>query len=265
MKDSITYLGRWVSLGIADFGGAFLFFQQVINNALRKGVRFRYFIEQMYEVGVRSVPTTVTAGLFVGAILAIQLNAQLKDYGAQSALGGLTTSTMIRNIGPVLIAFMLSGKIGAYTTAELATLRVTQQMDALRCLGVDPQQLIIVPRLLAIVCGSFCLLLIGLMVGLGGGIAVSSLVLDVNPIAYLQRIPQYVSGWSVGTGVIKALVYGVVIGWIACYRGVTAEGGAAGVGRAVKRASVDSLVVIILLDFILSSLSTKLYDLWGSY
>ncbi|MCB0406208.1 MAG: ABC transporter permease [Bdellovibrionales bacterium] len=246
----------WVS----DLGGATLFAWESLGTGIRRGVRVGSLIDQMYQVGVKSLPTTLTAGGFVGAILAIQLNAQLRDYGAQAVLGGLATSTTIRNIGPVLIAFMLSGKVGAYTAAELGSMRVTEQMDAVRCLGANPIEFIVVPRMLAVILSSFCLLVIGLMVGIAGGIVISHLVLSINAVEYVHKIPRYVSLWSVGTGMVKSLVFGIVIGVICCYRGYTASGGAAGVGRAVRQAAVEILVLIIVLDFTLSSLSEFLYS-----
>lgn len=252
-----TLMFDWVS----NVGAASLFAWESARTGFKRGVRFSSFIEQMYQVGVRSLPTTITAGLFVGAILAIQLNVQLRDYGAQSVLGGLATSTTIRNIGPVLIAFMLSGRVGAYTAAELGSMRVTEQMDAVRCLGANPIEFIVVPRMLAVIVSSFCLLIIGLMVGIGGGILISSVALSVNAVEYVQKIPQYVSLWSVATGMIKSLVFGIVIGVICCFRGYTASGGAAGVGRAVRQAAVEILVLIIVLDFSLSSLSELLFAL----
>ncbi|MCB0403886.1 MAG: ABC transporter permease [Bdellovibrionales bacterium] len=244
---------------ISDLGASAMFAWESLNIGVRRGVRFGSLIDQMYHVGVKSLPTTLIAGGFVGAILAIQLNVQLRDYGAQAVLGGLATSTTIRNIGPVLIAFMLSGKVGAYTAAELGSMRVTDQMDAVRCLGANPMEFIVVPRLLAVILSSFCLLVIGLMVGIAGGIVISQLVLSINAVEYVQKIPRYVSLWSVGTGMAKSLVFGIVIGVICCYRGYTASGGAAGVGRAVRQAAVEVLVLIIVLDFTLSSLSEFLH------
>jgi len=253
-------------LGVTDLGGMVLFLGQAGALFLRRGVRVSYLVDQLYRVGVRSLPTTLFAGGFVGAILALQLNAQLVDYGAQGTLGGLATSTIWRNIGPVLIAFMLSGRVGGYTAAELSAMRVTEQMDAVRCLGANPMEWIVLPRLIAIVIGSFLLLVVGLMVAITGGIAIATLRLGISPEAYVYRIPEYVTGFSIGMGLAKSLLYGVVIGTIACYRGYHASGGAAGVGRAVKQAAVNSLVTLIVLDFLLTFVASWLGRIagWGS-
>lgn len=249
--------------GLAEIGRMAEFALEAFRSAWRLGVRRDGWLDQMYAAGVRSIPTTIAAGAFVGAILAMQLNLQLRDYGAQGVLGGLSVSTTVRNIGPVLIAFMLSARVGAFTAAELGTMRVTSQIDAIRCLGADPMSQIVVPRLIAVICASFCLLIIGLGVATAGGILVADFALGVNPVAFVAQIPRFVSAWSVGTGMVKSIVFGLLIGIVCCYRGYTASGGAAGVGRAVRRTAVEILVAIIVTDYLLSSLSQGLYDLTG--
>lgn len=240
---------------IESLGGLVLFSIEAFRNLRRHGVKLAPVIEQMYAVGVRSFLTTVSCGLFVGAIMAIQIHLQLRDFGAEAFLGGLSTSVTIRNVGPVLIAFVLSGKVGAYTSAELGTMQVTDQLNAIRCLGADPVRYLILPRLVAVALSSFLLLVVGLMMTIFGGMIVSSLDLGVAPSSFLVYIPRFVNGWSVATGIVKSFVFGNVIGLIACYRGYTATGGAVGVGRSVRTAAVECLVAIILCDFAISQLS----------
>jgi phospholipid/cholesterol/gamma-HCH transport system permease protein len=242
---------------------AFFIFSANTFRALRRGVQFPRVIDQMYAIGVRSLSTTLTAGIFVGAIMAIQINSELRDFGAQGFLGGLATSVTIRNVGPVLIAFILSGKVGAYTSAELGTMRVTEQIDAIRCLGASPLETIIAPRLIAVVFSSFLLLNVGLVMSIVGGILFASLDLGVNPTLYVHYIPRIVSWWSVGTGVFKSFAFGMIIALISCYRGYTASGGAEGVGNTVRKTTVETLVCIVLVDFVISNLSALLYDAVG--
>jgi phospholipid/cholesterol/gamma-HCH transport system permease protein len=218
-------------------------------------------INQMYIVGVKSVLTTMASGLFVGSILAIQINMQLRDFGAQAFLGGLSASVTIRNVGPVLIAFILSGKVGAYTAAELGTMQVTDQLNAIRCLGMSPIQYLVAPRLVAVTISSFLLLVIGIMCAIGGGVLISSLHLGVNSLNYIQQMPEIVKPGSVALGLVKSFVFGLAIGLISCFHGYYAEGGAAGVGRTVRRTSVETLVTIIVLDFALSMFATQLGSL----
>jgi len=246
---------------VRETGATILFLLVVIRTVARHGVSMSQVVDQIYVIGFRSLPTTIMAGSFVGAIMAIQINLQLRDFGAQAFLGGLATSVTIRNVGPVLIAFMLSGKVGAYTSAELGTMRVTEQIDAIRCLGTDPIQYIIAPRMIGVVVSSFLLLIIGLMVGIGGGMAVSEYHLGISAQNYIQNIPRLVSWSSVATGIVKSFVFGVLIGAIACYKGYSASEGAAGVGRCVKRTAVETLVSIIVADFAISSVSAFWHEL----
>ncbi|NDC26010.1 MAG: ABC transporter permease [Proteobacteria bacterium] len=177
----------------------------------------------------------------------------MKDFGAQTFLGGLSTSTTLRNLGPVLIAFLLSGRVGAFTSAELGTMAITDQLNAIRCLGMDPVEKIVVPRLVALTCSSFLLLILGLGMTVVGGVVISSAHLGVNPIQFSQNISLFVSSWSIGIGVVKSFLFGLMIGTISCFFGYHTAGGARGVGRAVKRTSVATLVSIILMDFLVST------------
>ena len=158
---------------------------------------------------------------------------------------------------------MLSGKVGAYTSAELATMKVTEQIDAIRCLGTNPIQYIIAPRMVAVVVSSFLLLIIGLMVGIGGGVLVSNTHLDISALSYVQNIPHLVNWWSVATGLFKSFVFGVIIGAICCYKGYTTSEGAVGVGKTVRTTAVETLVSIIIADFVISSGSNFLYELFN--
>ncbi len=245
---------------VTSFGNCLLFGARALR-AMGRGVSVANVLEQMYTVGVRSLSTTVATGLFVGAIMAIQINLQLKDFGAQSFLGGLTTSVTLRNVGPVLIAFILSGKVGAYASAELGTMQVTDQINAIRCLGADPIRYLIVPRLLAVVFSSFLLLVVGLMVSLAGALVIAHFQLNVNYLSFLENIPHIVTWSSVVMGVAKSFIFGGLIGWIACYGGYTASGGAAGVGEAVKKTAVSTLIAIIIADYSVSWLWAR-FALW---
>lgn len=229
---------------------------------VRHGIPVRTFIEQVYAVGVRSLVTTIATGLFVGAIMAIQLNLQLKDFGAQGMLGGLATSVTMRNVGPVLIGFILSGKVGAFASAELGTMQVTDQLNAMRCLGTDPMRYLVAPRLAAVIFSSFLLLVIGLMMGVLGGMGIANVILGVNSLNYIENIPMFVDVSSVAIGVIKSFVFGAIIGTVGCYHGYFATGGAPGVGYAVRRTAVQSLVAIILTDYAISSVAVPLIEMW---
>src|SRR5690242_4218340 len=193
----------------------------------------RLISEQIWSVTVQSFATTALAGFFVGGIMTVQFTLQTREFGALGYLGGLATSGTIREVGPLLIAFMLSGKVGAFTSAELGTMRVTEQIDAIRCLGANPIQEIILPRYIGIILSSFFLLVIGLFMSIFGGLLMGILFSGINPEEYLRHIPTIVTGSSIASGMIKCLAFALVLASICTFKGYTTTGGAKGVGRAV--------------------------------
>lgn len=255
---------RPIHLRIANLGAIFRFVVKTFESLVQGGVPWRLLLDELYECGVRSWATTTATGFFVGAIMAIQIELQLRNFGAEGSVGGVATSVTLRNVGPVLIGFILVGKVGAMTTAILGTMRVTDQIDALTCLGVNPLRVVVAPRLLASILSSFFLLIIGLVVAIGGGVTIANFSFGVNPIHYVSQIPKFVAPWSVGTGVVKSLVFGTLIGTIACYRGYSVTGGAAAVGKAVRDASVTSLVSIVVMDCLISFMASTVHG-WVRY
>lgn len=238
---------------LRELGSLAIFYRTVIRASLSPdlsgGQRARMIREQVAEVYARSVWTVVFSGIFVGAILALQFNVMLADYQAQSLLGGLTASACIREVGPLIISFLLAGKIGAFTAAELGTMRVTEQIDAIECLGTDSIDYLIVPRFIAIVAAAVLLLVVGLLMGLGGAMLIGSLVGGVNPLQFLSSIPRFAGIGVFGAGMFKSLAYGVIVAGVSCHQGYTASGGAQGVGRAVTWAAIYTNLYIVLANF----------------
>lgn len=259
--NSIQRMGAFWKRELEELGASSLFWWQTMRVTFTKDVEWRTFLYQFHNVTIYSLPTTCVAGIFVGAIMGIQFYMQLKDFGAVSVLGGLTTSGTIREVGPVLIAFMLSGKVGAYTSAELGTMRVTEQIDAIRCLGTDPIRFIIAPRYIAVVIASFLLLTFGLMISMLGGILITQQISSMNTFQYISMVPTYVSWWSVGNGVFKSFVFGGLIAQICCFKGYTTTGGARGVGRTVKETAVRIMIAIIIFDYLTTELADNMYKM----
>ncbi len=239
-------------------GELFIFFKDLIRAARRYRFEREEFLSQLAHIGVRSLPTTCTAGLFTGAIMAIQFHMQLKDFGAEGVLGGLNTSGTIREVGPVLIAFMLAGKVGAYTSAELGTMKVTDQFSAVECLGVNPLAYLVFPRFLAVVISAVLLLIFGLVVSIFGGMIAAHFVGDLSVQQFLSSIPRFATGTGVLLAVTKSLVFGALMGIICCANGFWTEGGSAGVGRSVRNSAVESMVAIVIADFSVSWIFTSL-------
>jgi phospholipid/cholesterol/gamma-HCH transport system permease protein len=237
---------------IIDIGACLMFVVEVFKYSIKSRPNFSEVAEQTWRVTMQSLPTTALAGFFVGAIITVQFTMQIKQFGALGYLGGLATSGTVREIGPLLIAFMLSGKVGAFTSAELGTMRVTEQLDAIRCLGSSPIKEIILPRFIAIVVSSFFLLTMGLFMSIGGGILMGRFFSGINYDEYLRHIPTIVAWPSILSGLIKCFVFSLILASICTYKGYSTTGGAKGVGRAVVSTAVSTMVGIVVADWLTS-------------
>ncbi len=255
----------WLASFLSELGAMTVFGIQVIIRIPRPPFEVREFMFQLYQVGVRSIAIVLVAGFFIGGIVALQFNYALNLFGAQVYLGGMTTSGLLREVGPVLVAIMITGRIGAYITAELGTMKVTEQVDAVRCLGADPLQCLVVPRFLAVVIMIFFLTIFGLIVSLAGGALISSLLLDVNISYYLVNLRKLTAAWALINGMIKSVLFGLVIAVVCCYKGMSAEGGAEGVGRAVNSTLVVASIAVFLLDYVVASLNSLTFRLAESF
>ncbi len=248
---------------VEDIGGCVLFVRDVLRTAFYSPCTYESICVQIWKVTIQSLPTTGMAGFFVGAIMTVQFTMQIKTFGALGYLGGLSTSATIREVGPLLIAFLLSGKVGAFTSAELGTMRVTEQIDAIRCLGANPIQEIILPRFIGIVISSFFLLATGLSMSIFGGLLLGLLFSGINPEEYLRHIPTIVSSYSVLSGLFKCLVFALILASVCTYKGYTAHGGAKGVGQSVVATAVMTMVGIVVADWLTSFLSETALKLFG--
>ncbi|MBI3535355.1 MAG: ABC transporter permease, partial [Deltaproteobacteria bacterium] len=184
-----------------------------------------------------------------------------RSYDAQIFLGGLNTSALVREIGPLLISFLLAGKIGAYSAAELGTMRVTEQIDAIECLGTNPIQYLIVPRMVAIMISSLILLIFGLVISIFSAMLIAQVFCGVNFLRFASSIPRFTGLWTISSGFIKSLVYSTIVASVACYKGYTATGGARGVGKAVTQASVYVCFYIVIANFLTSYFLDFIYEM----
>jgi phospholipid/cholesterol/gamma-HCH transport system permease protein len=247
-----------MAAGLAEIGAAMLFLRDILSLTIRRRFVLRDIFVQVLKVTFQSVGTTALAGFFVGAIMSVQFGMQIQAFDAMGYLGGLATSGTVREVGPLLIAFMLAGKVGAFIAAELGTMRVTEQIDAIRCLGADPMSDLIVPRFWGIVIASFFLLMAGLVASLGGGLILATLFAGVTIEEYFRYVPTIVSGWSILSGLFKCAVFALTLALICTFKGFNASGGARGVGRAVVETAVASMVGIVVTDWLTSVLSDSL-------
>jgi phospholipid/cholesterol/gamma-HCH transport system permease protein len=246
---------------IEDIGGCILFIGEAIRTAFKRGIPVHETFVQIWRVTMQSLSTTALAGFFVGALMTVQFSLLVRNFGALGFLGGLSTSATIREVGPLLIAFMLSGKVGAYTSAELGTMRVTEQIDAIRCLGASPFQEIILPRIVGIIISSFFLLLVGLMMSIAGGVLLGILFAHINIDEYLRNVPTIVNAFSIGTGLFKCFVFAILLATICTYKGYSTTGGSKGVGRSVVATAVSTMVGIVIADWVTSVISEAVLNL----
>lgn len=204
-----------------------------------------------YQIGVLSLPVVALTGTFIGMVLAVQSYAQFRQLNLEARLGGVINMSLVRELGPVLAATMLAGRVGSAMAAELGTMRVTEQIDALASMGANPIQYLVVPRFLG------CLVLIPTLtimadfMGVVGGFGYSVFSLKIDWYYYLHNSSRYVGLFDLFSGVFKSLFFGAAIALIACHRGFHCDPGAEGVGRAATSAFVQSFVVILLLDLLL--------------
>ncbi len=213
----------------------------------------------MYQIGVLSLPVVALTGTFIGMVLAVQSYTQFRAFGLETQLGGVINKSMFRELGPVLAATMLAGRVGSAMAAELGTMRVTEQIDALSSMGANPVHYLVVPRFLS------CLLLIpsltimAVFMGAVGGEVYCIFVLGIDMHHYETNAKSFVENWDLFYGVIKSVFFGATIGLVSCYRGFHCEPGAEGVGQAATAAFVQSFVIIIMLDLMLSILLDEIY------
>lgn len=245
---------------LEEIGAGVQFLRDIGTVAIYQPCSYNSIATQIVKVTEQSFVTTALAGFFVGAIMTVQFTMQVKEFGALGYLGGLATSGTIREVGPLLIAFMLSGKVGAFTSAELGTMRVTEQIDAIRCLGANPIQEIILPRYIGIIISSFFLLVIGLFMSIFGGLLMGMLFSGINAEEYLRHIPHIVNTGSILSGLIKCFVFALVLASICTFKGYTTTGGAKGVGRAVVQTAVATMVGIVVADWVTSFIGDSILN-----
>jgi phospholipid/cholesterol/gamma-HCH transport system permease protein len=255
-------MGRLTADSLAGLGDLSVFAGQVLAWVTRRPSRGA-LLPVFFAVGVRSIPVVAITGVFIGMVLSVQAYGQFASIGLATRLGAIVNISLVRELGPVLAATMLAGRVGSAMAAELATMRITEQIDALACLGANPVHYLAVPRFLACVLLIPLLTIIADFMGVMGGAAVCIYVYHIDAHHYWANAQGYVGLWDLVTGLIKPTFFGAAIAVISCHRGFYSEAGAEGVGRAATRAFVASFIVILALDFFLAMFFNKLYDyLW---
>lgn len=217
--------------------------------------------EQLYRIGVASSPVIIMSGLFIGMVLAAQSFFQLNDKGLTGATGIMVTKAMIVEMGPVLTAFMITGRVGASMCAELGTMRVTEQLDALKSMAVNPLRHLVAPRFIAGIIMLPLLYIFSALTGILGAYFLSVHYYHMPATSWLDPLPIHISDFDLFSGFVKALFFGIIIVTVSCYRGMKTSGGAEGVGRSTTRSVVTCYILILLADFFLTVTLNAAYPL----
>ncbi len=246
--------GSKILVLLINTGSIASFFAQALYWLVSSKINFRNLFKQMYAIGVMSLPVVLTTGMFTGMVLAVQSYFQLRQFTVETSVATIIGLSMTRELGPVLTALMLAGRVGASMTAELGTMKVTEQLDALHSLASNPVKYLVVPRLISGIILTPILTIYAILIGIIGGYLISVKLFDVPSVFYLSNLQRSVHVSDVTSGLKKAVVFGLIIVLIGCYKGFNATGGAEGVGKATMQSVVLSSMLILISDFFLSVL-----------
>ena len=238
----------------SEFGRVWFMLMEVAYWTFRKPFKFNYLFEQMEFIGVKSLGIVIITGGFTGMVLALQTYYGFRRFGSEVLVGVTVALSMTRELGPVLTALMVTGRAGSAMAAELGSMRVTEQIDALTVMALSPVKYLVVPRVLASLFMVPILTVIADFVGIIGGYFVGVKLLGITEGIFINKMVKYIDLEDIYNGLVKAAVFGVVLSVISCYKGYYTKGGAEGVGKATTEAVVASSVTILISDYVLTSL-----------
>ncbi len=252
--DLVAAIGRGALGACRAVGAITLFALSGLSHLVRPPFYGRMFLRAFVEMGYFSLPVVALTAIFTGMVLALQASTELSRFSAESASASLVVLSVTRELGPVLAGLMVSGRVGAAMAAEIGTMRVTDQIDALSTLSTEPMKYLVAPRLLAGLIALPLLVVVADILGVFGGFIVATIKLGFNPSAYLISTFNYLETSDVVSGLAKAAVFGFLIALMGCYHGYNSRGGAQGVGAATTQAVVAASVLILAFDYILSEI-----------
>lgn len=244
LNSFITYLGALVNL----------FFEAVFQTFNPPFIRRRHIVDQMVRIGIESLPIVTLISLFTGIILAFQTAYQMEKMSAEMYIANIVALSITRELGPVLTALIVAGRVGAAITAELGTMNVTEQIDALETLATSPIKFLVVPRLLSLMLMLPILTIYSDLIGMFGGYLICVYKLGINSHLYIDLTFETLAYKDIFTGLIKACFFGIIVAMVACLEGLNTKGGAEGVGKATTVAVVTSFILIIAVDCLLTAL-----------
>ena len=250
----VTTIGRIILNFLKAAGEFALFIAKTIEGCLKPPYYPREFLKQAIEIGYYSMPVVGMTLLFAGMVFALQMYSGLSKFSAENAVAFALVIAITRELGPVLAGLMVAGRIGASMAAELGTMRVTEQIDALETLATNPFKYLVGPRVIAGVLMLPLLVFVGDVIGVYGGYLISVHKLDFNHATYIQNTYNFMEAMDVVSGMVKAAVFGFIITTMGCYYGYYSKGGAEGVGNATTKAVVSSSILILIVNYMMSEL-----------
>jgi len=265
VSDSIADWGGAVIDAVETIGDLSLFTVRVFSWLMLRLPKAETLLPNFYQVGVLSLPVIALTGTFIGMVLAVQSYFTFRDLDLETRLGAVINMTLVRELGPVLAATMLAGRVGCAMAAELGTMRVTEQIDALESMGANPIHFLVVPRFLACILMIPTLTIMADFMGVVGGYVYSVYILNINEHHYWKNSESFVQLFDLFSGIFKSIFFGGAIALISCYRGFHCTPGAEGVGRAATAAFVWSFVMILAIDLTLGRMMYTLYYEWFPY
>ncbi len=252
--NTLAAVGRVVIGACQGAGRLGLFAVSGVSHLVRPPFYTRLFLRALVEIGYFSLPVVALTAVFTGMVLALQSYTGFSRYSVESAVPNIVVLSITRELGPVLAGLMVAGRIGASMAAELGTMRVTDQIDALSTLATNPMKYLVTPRLLAGVIALPALVVVADILGVLGGFIVSTLKLGFNDATYLENTLNFMQTGDVVSGLVKASVFGFIITLMGCYQGYNSRGGAEGVGAATTTAVVSASILILATDYVLTEL-----------
>ncbi len=252
-RNAFEAVGRLTVRSLEHFGGYVTLNWSVLRNLRNLREHPRVILTQMVQIGYESIPIVMFVSVFVGMVTAVQSAYQLYAWIPRTVVGALVIKSVLLELTPLLTALVLAGKVGATITAEIGSMRVTQQVDALEAMGYDSISYLVTPRVLGGIVMFPVLLVFGDLLAVLGGLFGAVVLADVPPGAFINGMKSTFAVWDVFFGLIKATFFGYAITSIACYRGFTVRGGSSGVGRATMATVVTTCLTVVVLDLILAS------------
>ncbi|NQT00095.1 MAG: ABC transporter permease [Candidatus Omnitrophica bacterium] len=258
MRKYVENIGHTIRETMEKAVGEFRLFVQAlywifVGPFIKKPLSWAATSHQMVFAGVRSLVIVFFVAFFTGIVLAMQSAYQLVQFGVKSLVASLVSVSMCRELGPVFAALVVTGRVGSAITAEISSMKVNEQIEALDTMAINPVRFLVAPRLLALMVMLPCLTIIADIIGMLGGFVIGFFTLNINPGLYMDMTVRFLQTKDIYTGLTKSLVFGIIIATVGCYEGLHARGGAEGVGRSTTVSVVSSFIMVILADCILTA------------